>query len=63
MPDKIVDALAKGSHLDAEDAFKGAMKEKIAGAIETKKQEVARDIVNGHIDATPAEVPATETES
>tara|TARA_B100000965_G_C19590348_1_gene757662 strand:+ start:2737 stop:2946 length:210 start_codon:yes stop_codon:yes gene_type:complete len=60
MPDKIVDAIAKGSTLDAEDAFKGAMKAKIADAIETKKMEVAKGLVNNHIDATPAkdETPA-----
>ena len=53
--EKIVDALAKGSSLDAEDAFKETMKTKIADAIEDKKIEVARGLVNNHIDATPAE--------
>jgi len=53
--EKIVDALAKGSSLDAEDAFKETMKTKIADAIEDKKIEVARGLVNNHIDDTPAE--------
>jgi len=60
--DKVVDALAKGNHLDAEDAFKDAMKSKIADAIEVKKMEVAKGLVNNHIDATPAQeiAPAPE---
>jgi dsRNA-specific ribonuclease len=61
MSDKIVDAIAKGNHLDAEAALKDTMKAKVAAAIETKKVEVAKGIVNNHIDATPAEVPAPST--
>tara|TARA_Y100000114_G_scaffold74013_1_gene67855 strand:- start:4097 stop:4279 length:183 start_codon:yes stop_codon:yes gene_type:complete len=53
--EKIVDALSKGNMLDAEDAFKDTMKTKIADAIENKKIEVARGLVNNHIDDTPAE--------
>ena len=37
--DKIIDALNKGSNLDVEDAFKETMKDKVAMAIDTKKQE------------------------
>ena len=53
--EKIVDALSNGNMLDAEDAFKETMKTKIASAIEDKKIEVARGIVNNHIDDTPNE--------
>ena len=41
----IVDALAKSKALDAEDAFKDTMKNKVADAIETKKVEVAQSFV------------------
>ena len=53
--EKIVDALAQGNMLDAEDAFKETMKTKIADGIESRKIEVARGLVNNHIDDTPAE--------
>ena len=43
--DKIIDAIHTGSNLDAEDAFKDVMKDKIAMAIDTKKQEVAKGFV------------------
>ena len=42
-------ALADCKTLDAEDAFKGAMKEKIANAIEAKKVEVAQSFVRDHL--------------
>lgn len=45
----MIDALADGKTLDAEDAFKGAMKEKIANAIEAKKVEVAQSFVRDHL--------------
>ena len=44
-----VDALARGSNLDAEDAFKSAIGTKVSGALETKRQELAKGFVNKHI--------------
>ena len=45
----MIDALADGKTLAAEDAFNGAMKEKIANAIEAKKVEVAQSFVRDHL--------------
>ena len=44
-----VDALARGSNLDAEDAFKSAIGNKVTDALETKRQELAKGYVNNHI--------------
>ena len=46
---EFVDALAKGSNLDAEDAFKSAIGNKVTDALETKRQELAKGFVNNHI--------------
>ena len=40
-----VDALARGSNLDAEDAFKSAIGNKVTDALETKRKEVANTFV------------------
>jgi len=45
----IIDALADGKTLDAEDAFKGVMGAKVADALETKKVEVANSFVSQHL--------------
>ena len=44
-----VDALTRGSNLDAEDAFKSAIGNKVTDALETKRQELAKGFVNNHI--------------
>ena len=44
-----VDALARGNNLDAEDAFKSAIGNKVTDALETKRQELAKGFVNNHI--------------
>ena len=44
-----VDALARNNNLDAEDAFKSAVGEKVANKLETKRQELAKGFVNKHI--------------
>ena len=44
-----VDALARGSNLDAEDAFKSAIGNKVTDALETKRQELAKGFANNHI--------------
>ena len=46
---EFVDALAKGSNLDAEAAFKSAIGTKVQNALETKRQELAKGFVNNHI--------------
>ena len=40
-----VDALQMGKNLEAEDAFKSAMQDKIGAALETKRREVANSFV------------------
>ena len=44
-----VDALRRGSNLDAEDAFKSAIGDKVVNKLETKRQELAKWFVNNHI--------------
>ena len=41
----LVDKLVQGSHLEAEDAFKSTMADKVGAALETKRQEVASSFV------------------
>ena len=45
----IVDALARGSNLDAEDAFKNAVGQKVQDTLENKRKELAKGFVNKHI--------------
>jgi hypothetical protein len=40
-----VNALRNGKNLEAEDAFKSAMQDKIGAALETKRREVANSFV------------------
>ena len=44
-----VDALVRSNNLDAEDAFKNAVGEKVQNKLETKRQELAKGFVNKHI--------------
>ena len=44
-----VNALSRNSNLDAEDAFKSAIGNKVTNALETKRQELAKGFVNNHI--------------
>ena len=43
--ENFVDALHGGKNLEAEDAFKSAMQDKIGAALETKRREVANSFV------------------
>ena len=43
--DDFVNALQQGNNLGAEDAFKSAMKDKVADALENKRKEVANNFV------------------
>ena len=45
MSDEFVNALQNGKNLEAEDAFKSAMQDKIGAALETKRREVANTFV------------------
>ena len=45
MSDDFVNALHNGSNIEAEDAFKSAMQDKIGAALETKRKEVANTFV------------------
>ena len=51
-----VDALSLSKNLEAEEAFKSAMQDKIGAALETKRREVANTFVktvvkdNGDVD-------------
>ena len=44
-----VDALRRNNNLDAEDAFKSAVGQKVQDKLETKRQELAKGFVNNHI--------------
>ena len=45
MSDEFVNALQNGNNIEAEDAFKSAMQDKIGAALETKRKEVANTFV------------------
>ena len=45
MSNEFVNALQNGKNLEAEDAFKSAMQNKIGAALETKRREVANSFV------------------
>ena len=45
MSEDFVNALRNGKNLEAEDAFKSAMQDKIGAALETKRREVANSFV------------------
>ena len=49
---EFVDALSNGSNLEAEDAFKSAISQKIGDALENKRKEISK--------AYAQAVPATE---
>ena len=46
---EFVDAMSNNSNLEAEDAFKNAIQQKVGDALETKRQELAKGFVNNHI--------------
>ena len=46
---EFVDAIENDSNLEAEDAFKNAMSQKVGDALETKRKEVASGMINNHI--------------
>ena len=55
--DDFVNALQQGNNLGAEDAFKSAMQDKVADALETKRKEVANNFVqNKKVESDAEEV-------
>ena len=46
-----VNALYSGKNLEAEDAFKSAMQDKVGQALEVKRREVANNFVKTKIEA------------
>ena len=50
MSDEFVNALYNGKNLEAEDAFKSAMHDKIGAALEVKRREVANNFVKTKIE-------------
>ena len=46
---EFVDAISDDSNLEAEDAFKNAMSQKVGDALETKRKEVANGMINKQI--------------
>ena len=45
MSNEFVSAIHNGKNLEAEDAFKSAMQDKVGAALETKRKEVANSFV------------------
>ena len=50
MSNEFVDALYNGKNLEAEDAFKTAMQDKVGAALEVKSREVANNFVKTKIE-------------
>jgi len=49
MSREMIDALASGDNLDAENQFKNAISQKVGAALELKRQEVAATMVTQHV--------------
>ena len=50
MSNEFVAALYNGKNLEAEDAFKTAMQDKVGAALEVKRREVANNFVKTKIE-------------
>ena len=48
--ENFVDALHSGKNLEAEDAFKSAMQDKVGQALEIKRREVANNFVKTKVE-------------
>ena len=46
---EFVDAIANNNNLEAEDAFKSAVGQKVQDTLENKRKELAKGFVNNHI--------------
>ena len=47
--ENFVNAMSKGNNLEAEQAFKDAITQKVGDALEIKRKEVANNLVKSHI--------------
>jgi len=56
---KFVDDLANGNNADAGEAFKDALRDKVAAGLDNARQEIAKNIFNG-VDADPISDPKPE---
>ena len=45
LPDEFVNAMQQGNNIEAENAFKTAMQNKIGDALEMKRKEIANNFV------------------
>ena len=50
MSNEFVNALHNGKNLEAEDAFKSAMQDKVGAALEVKRREVANNFVKTKVE-------------
>ena len=50
MSDEFVNAMQQGNNIEAENAFKSAMQDKIGAALEVKRREVANNFVKTKIE-------------
>ena len=50
MSDEFVNALYNGKNLEAEDAFKTAIQDKVGAALEVKRREVANNFVKTKVE-------------
>ncbi len=50
MSNEFVSAIHNGKNLEAEDAFKSAMQDKVGAALEVKRREVANNFVKTKIE-------------
>ena len=46
---ELIDAIASGDNLDAENEFKSAISQKVGDALEIRRREVANTMVTQHI--------------
>ena len=49
---EFVDAISNGSNLEAEDAFKSAMSQKIGDALENKRKELSKKLCTNVLQRT-----------
>ena len=56
MSREMIDALADGDNLSAENEFKNAISQKVGAALETKRKDVASTMVSQHVPARYAGV-------
>ncbi len=49
MSKEMIDALANGDNLSAENEFKNAISQKVGASLEIKRQEVAGTMVSQHV--------------